>query len=396
MAENADLVAQFCGITGAAAHVAENYLLAHEWNLERAVDFYLEHPPQHAAGEVDDAFHDALPAFETEQGQHPTSATAAQPDVVEIPDDEQLPAGRQDDLLELARQRNRAVAARRQAEQQEDDMAEEMCRRAGISTPPDGLEVRGRRLAAAVNGHAAGPRTRSQPGPGLAVAAELDLMEYHSMDEDDDIEPPPLVGPSSSTDLSRLRELGQTYHQQQQQQLFEHYHRLAQQQQQDAAAEMFYGDADAAAAEAATAAESGVGVVGTGNGSAVPDIELPEGINLEEARMLEAAMLGIPYEGSIPDFRRDEVATATAAAPLSPETMEQRSLRAEQDAAYEESLALDRYMLVSTTCTRDMDNYGSCCPTTHTILQSNLRSGSWTSTISSGITANCQALTLWI
>lgn len=32
------------------------------------------------------------------------------------------------------------------------------------------------------------------------------------------------------------------------------------------------------------------------------EIELPEGIDTEEARMLEAAMLGIPYQGRIPDF----------------------------------------------------------------------------------------------
>lgn len=49
MAENSDLIAQFCAITGAAAHIAENYLLAHDFDLERAVDFYLEHPPQGAA-----------------------------------------------------------------------------------------------------------------------------------------------------------------------------------------------------------------------------------------------------------------------------------------------------------------------------------------------------------
>jgi UBA-like domain len=45
MADTSELVAQFCAITGAAPHVAENYLLAHEHDLERSVDFYFQHPP---------------------------------------------------------------------------------------------------------------------------------------------------------------------------------------------------------------------------------------------------------------------------------------------------------------------------------------------------------------
>lgn len=45
---------------------------------------------------------------------------------------------------------------------------------------------------------------------------------------------------------------------------------------------------------------------GRGPGADLPDgMELPEGVDMreiEEARMLEAAMLGIPYEGRMPDF----------------------------------------------------------------------------------------------
>lgn len=85
----------------------------------------------------------------------------------------------------------------------------------------------------------------------------------------------------------------------------------------------------------------GLGAAAAGAG-ADPDVplDLPEGINLEEARMLEAAMLGIPYAGRIPDFS----AAPAPAAPLSPGTLEQHAIRREQDQAYEESLALDRWV----------------------------------------------------
>lgn len=49
--------------------------------------------------------------------------------------------------------------------------------------------------------------------------------------------------------------------------------------------------------------------------------------------MLEAALLGIPYEGRIPDFSQSEVPE-----PLSPSVLQQRILREEQDQAYQDSL----------------------------------------------------------
>ena len=45
MDEHSDLVADFCGITGCSYHVAENYLAAHDWDPNRAIDFYFQHPP---------------------------------------------------------------------------------------------------------------------------------------------------------------------------------------------------------------------------------------------------------------------------------------------------------------------------------------------------------------
>jgi hypothetical protein len=55
--DRSDMIAQFCAITGAPAHIGENYLIAHDWALERAVDFYMDHPPQEgAAGGGPDPF----------------------------------------------------------------------------------------------------------------------------------------------------------------------------------------------------------------------------------------------------------------------------------------------------------------------------------------------------
>lgn len=81
-------------------------------------------------------------------------------------------------------------------------------------------------------------------------------------------------------------------------------------------------------------------------------VELPDDINREEARMLESAMLGIPYEGpvsgvgggaglGISGVGIDGGPWVQAVAP-SVETTEARMMRSEQDWAYQESLRLDR------------------------------------------------------
>ncbi|KAL0025751.1 hypothetical protein WJX77_008951 [Trebouxia sp. C0004] len=71
--------------------------------------------------------------------------------------------------------------------------------------------------------------------------------------------------------------------------------------------------------------------------AAMPD--MPSDINVEEARMLEAAMLGIPYEGRIPDFTAQP---AKPDQPMSPTAVAGRAVRQEQDYAYEQSLQADR------------------------------------------------------
>ena len=61
--------------------------------------------------------------------------------------------------------------------------------------------------------------------------------------------------------------------------------------------------------------------------------ELPDGINAEEARMLEAAMFGTAYQGRIPDFSNPPPPEN-----LDPALVQQRMLREEQDAAFQASL----------------------------------------------------------
>jgi hypothetical protein len=39
--------------------------------------------------------------------------------------------------------------------------------------------------------------------------------------------------------------------------------------------------------------------------------DLPAGIDLEEARMVESAMLGVPYTGRLPDFTNGAVFTGS-------------------------------------------------------------------------------------
>lgn len=207
-------------------------------------------------------------------------------------------------------------------------------------------------MGAAAGAAAAGPssRPRRSSGGRAPAAAPADLMETDPafMDAYDD-----------DGFAAAAGEQYGSLHRRQQEQMLQHYQQLARQREAAAAAPPIRqraaaaaaGDAAAgvdddeaaaaeAAADAADAAAAAAAVTGVAVGDDEAPLDLPEGINLEEARMLEAAMLGIPYQGRMPDF--SNAAAAAAGPPLSPGAMEQRSLRAEQDAAYEESLALDR------------------------------------------------------
>eukprot|EP00878_Enallax_costatus_P040718 GHUV01047072.1.p1 GENE.GHUV01047072.1~~GHUV01047072.1.p1 ORF type:complete len:335 (+),score=129.82 GHUV01047072.1:141-1145(+) len=334
MADHSDLIAEFCAITGAVPYQAEGYLEAHEYDLERAIDFYLEHPPQeHPPAEVEEEPPAAQPA------QQPPVPPGTDEDFVVIPDEDE-DAG----LPELGRQRERALEARHQALQQMEGMmgeARDMLRVAGIDLSHHMMGIQGVGIPAAA---AAGPRARRRrvPAPGPADMGPPDLMDVEQDNdfEDDDDEAELLAAARAAAGVGAAG-VGSSYHRQQQQQMLAHYQPLARQRQEQ---QNFEDDPDAAEAMAIARAaeEAGTGPAAgpaAADGAAVGvSLDLPEGINLEEARMLEAAMLGIPYQGRMPDFN----AAAAAAEQLSPGTVERRSLQAEQDAAYEESLALDR------------------------------------------------------
>lgn len=187
----------------------------------------------------------------------------------------------------------------------------------------------------------AGPRARwSQPDADMGGAVgSLDMA-------DDDLAA--VAAAVAAADGNDAAGDVSGYHRRQQEELFAMYQRQAAAQQ---AAALHPATAAAAAAPSADeeaageeegplGAEAGRGPPAAAAAAALEEpLDLPEGINIEEARMLEAAMLGVPYAGRIPDF----AAGGGAPAPLSPTTLEQHAIRREQDQAYEESLALDRW-----------------------------------------------------
>ena len=67
-------------------------------------------------------------------------------------------------------------------------------------------------------------------------------------------------------------------------------------------------------------------------------LRLPD-VNIEEQKMLMAAMTGQAYTGEIPDFSNYQPYPSK---PLSPGAIERQNLREEQDLAFQESLAMDR------------------------------------------------------
>eukprot|EP00887_Chlorella_sp_A99_P003297 scaffold9.g3297.t1 len=68
------------------------------------------------------------------------------------------------------------------------------------------------------------------------------------------------------------------------------------------------------------------------------DADLPDDVDLEEQRMLLAALTGAAYAGPLPGFGPPR----SAARALSPRAAEREALRQEQDEAYQASLAADR------------------------------------------------------
>lgn len=80
--------------------------------------------------------------------------------------------------------------------------------------------------------------------------------------------------------------------------------------------------------------------------------------------MLEAAMLGLPYSGHIPDFSQQPAqpyANGNAEAVLSPAVTAQRKLRQEQDHAYHQSLTVcPRHLIADVLTCYMLTGYTPC------------------------------------
>lgn len=65
-------------------------------------------------------------------------------------------------------------------------------------------------------------------------------------------------------------------------------------------------------------------------------------VNIEEQKMLMAALTGEVYDGEIPDFRDPGIRASYVPKPLSPGAVQRQMLREEQDLAFKESLEMDK------------------------------------------------------
>ncbi|GFR40299.1 hypothetical protein Agub_g481, partial [Astrephomene gubernaculifera] len=382
-----ELVSEFAAITGASPLVADHYLSACNFDLNRAMEFYFEHPPAQtqAAPEV---VHDAQDneatggagaygaygayggdeGFDLEEHEHGASHRRA------ADDDEELQRALQESLAgaepgggsrarggPAGEPRPPARPAQRSAVQVievDDDEDEEVRAAAGGG--------RGGRGAA---GHVVEGDDGELPGAEELLAgirrvrqadAEAEAMMQRILGGGAagglpsifpgmpaaGIFPPGLLPPGFPGGGG-----GSSSGQPQPQRRRVEVRRGA------GAAAAAGGGGGGGSSGAAAAGARGTGAAA--GGDAWDDgLELPEGMSrqeLEEARMMEAAMLGVPYEGRMPDFSAGAAGPSGRAGPggggggfgaygdvLDPELMEHRELRWDQDRAFEESLAADR------------------------------------------------------
>ncbi|GIL87278.1 hypothetical protein Vretimale_1769 [Volvox reticuliferus] len=372
-----ELMSEFASITGASPLVADHYLSACNYDLNRAVEFYFEHPPAptqtgprpatgasddeaaalRAYGEVmdlvegtgdpgaagrdvgdeDEELQRALAASmaETEAGprrNNPGSGATARPtrrqdeDVQVIDDDEDMPSA--DDLLEaMARQREASRAADREARQRIEEAMDRMLgqvtgrQAGGVAMPPGYPPVPADPLAGVASifpgigallqppgfplfpgGPIGGPMGRGGRGRDDGGGRGSNIEEGAPRTRDGG------VGDAGGIGHGQRRRI-----------------------------EVRQGGG---------AGPAGGTIVGGRGDTAWDDdeLELPEGMSrheLEEARMMEAALLGVPYEGrGLRDFSSGRAAGGLEE--MAPELREHRELRWDQDRAYEESLAADR------------------------------------------------------
>ena len=69
-----EAIAQFCSITGCSAHVAEHYLSACNYDLDRSIEFFFENPPD-AASVSQIAEDEQLAQLQQQQGQRAAASS---------------------------------------------------------------------------------------------------------------------------------------------------------------------------------------------------------------------------------------------------------------------------------------------------------------------------------
>ncbi|GLC65720.1 hypothetical protein PLESTF_000332700 [Pleodorina starrii] len=392
-----ELVSEFAAITGASPLVADHYLSACNYDLNRAVEFFFEHPPAPtqagprpggnapdeeaaamgalgdeadlageglgqgggvsgpAAADDDEELQRALAASMTDAGPGPRRGGAGsagagrlaqrrdEEDVQVIDDeDEELPDA--DEMLAaMARQREAAVQAEREARGRMEEMMNRML--GGVSGRPPGL--------AGTSPPPGYPRVAADPLGGLAsifpgMGTGMPMPMMPGMGLGGPLLPPRAGFPGGPTGRSgrgpeggsRARDgsggggaggAGQA-------------------QRRRVEVRSGGGDAVGSAGAGAAAAAAASGRGGGGGGwEDDEELQLPEGMSrhdLEEARMMEAALLGVPYEGPLHAFGSGRAGGGAGGGAedreVAPEVWEHRELRWDQDRAYEESLAADR------------------------------------------------------
>jgi hypothetical protein len=280
-----------------ARHARQHY----KWNLDRAVDAFFDGSWQNAL--VDAAEAKALAESGASPPSPPFATTGGVQNLASDDDDDYVPSppgfDNQDDEYHYV---------------DDDDLEDQM-------------------LAAAVDESADGARLPPRRAQGGTGAASAPIM----LDDDDDELQRAIsasMGAASSAGAEKRRRAD---------------HQRDNRPPPSPAQDLMFGDqfADAAGFGGARALASAANA-GGGSGRSVVDDELPEGVTAaerEEARMLEAAMLGVPYEGPVPDAGGAGglgVSGFGLGAAPSAEVAEARLIRSDTDWAYEESLRLDR------------------------------------------------------
>mmetsp|Transcript_10297 Transcript_10297/g.19490 ORF Transcript_10297/g.19490 Transcript_10297/m.19490 type:complete len:431 (-) Transcript_10297:253-1545(-) len=279
-AEKDDRLMQFQAITGSNNQIATSLLDSHHWDVNDAVNFFMEHG-------VEPDFQDSALTRAA-----PPSPLGIQPD--HFMDAEDSPPRRRD-----------AGVRATSAVMEEDDNVP------SAHVQPFDDELEDQMMAQAMADSMNNPASFQSPPPlqptsigGAEVAGESDLARAirESLKES---------GPGDALDAARMSSLNVQ----------------------------------------GTRARQPTRPVGSAAGPAVAEagFVLPEGVDAEEARMLEAVMMGVPYTGNIPSFEQLPDAAAAAAGtvadgapPPSPGLVYSRMLRDEQDRDLQMSLEADR------------------------------------------------------